>query len=165
VWWAGDIGGCPSHPCIPPVPNSALTDVTGWVHTAQRSVPVSWPVLGIAPAPVQGNWMGRGGISDYASQYWDSFNLRHTYPWSGGVQGCEGPAGSLPWRVVGLPCAGARAGSRPVRTPRPLRAAAEPLLRPCRPRAAPGGTGRSAAIVSAAPHNGSRNVKRDERAG
>jgi hypothetical protein len=86
VWWAGNIGGCPAHPCIPPVPNSALTDITRWIHTAPRSVPVSWPVLGIAPAVVQGNWMGRGGISDYASHYWDSFNLRHTYPWSGGVQ-------------------------------------------------------------------------------
>ncbi len=86
LWWAGNIGGCPAHPCIPPVPNSALTDITGWIHTAARSVPISWPVLGIAPAVVQGNWMGRGGISDYASHYWDSFNLRHTYPWSGGVQ-------------------------------------------------------------------------------
>ena len=25
-------------------------------------------------------------ISDYASHYWDTFNLRKTYPWSGGVQ-------------------------------------------------------------------------------
>jgi hypothetical protein len=86
VWWAGDIGGCPAHPCIPPVPNSAITDISGWVHTAPRSVPISWPVLGIAPAAVQGNWMGRNGVSDYASHYWDSFNLRHTYPWAGGVQ-------------------------------------------------------------------------------
>jgi hypothetical protein len=85
-WWAGNIGGCPAHPCIPPVPGSALTDISGWIRSAPRSVPVSWPVLGIAPALVHGNWMGRNGISDYASHYWDSFNLRHTYPWSGGVQ-------------------------------------------------------------------------------
>ena len=86
VWWAGDIGGCPDHPCIPPVPNSALTDISGWIHTAPRSVPISWPVLGIAPPVVQGSWMGSGGVSDYASHYWDSFNSRRTYPWSGGIQ-------------------------------------------------------------------------------
>ncbi len=86
VWWAGNIGGCPAHPCIPPVPDSALTGITDWIKTAPASVPISWPVLGIAPAVVQGNWMGQGGISDYASHYWDSFNLRRTYPWSGGIQ-------------------------------------------------------------------------------
>jgi hypothetical protein len=86
VWWAGNIGGCPAHPCIPPVPNSALTEITKWIKTAPSSIPISWPVLGIAPAVVQGNWIGSGGISDYASHYWDSFNLRRTYPWSGGIE-------------------------------------------------------------------------------
>jgi hypothetical protein len=86
VWWAGSIGGCPAHPCIPPVPNSALTEITNWIKTAPSSTPISWPVLGIAPAVVQGNWMGSGGISDYASHYWDSFNPRRTYPWSGGIE-------------------------------------------------------------------------------
>jgi hypothetical protein len=86
IWWAGNIGGCPTHPCIPPVPNSALIEITKWLKTAPSSVPISWPVLGIAPAVVQGNWMGIHGISDYASHYWDSFNLRKTYPWSGGIE-------------------------------------------------------------------------------
>ena len=86
VWWAGNIGGCPAHPCIPPVPNSALTQISNWIETARPSVPISWPVLGIAPAVVQGNWMGPRGVSDYASHYWDSFSLRRTYPWSGGIQ-------------------------------------------------------------------------------
>jgi hypothetical protein len=86
IWWAGNIGGCPSQPCTPPVPNSALTEITKWIRTAPLSIPVSWPVLGIAPAVVHGNWMGPGGISDYASHYWDSFNTRKTYPWSGGIE-------------------------------------------------------------------------------
>jgi hypothetical protein len=30
--------------------------------------------------------MGTNGISDYASQYWDSLRLRHTYTWSQGIQ-------------------------------------------------------------------------------
>lgn len=85
IWWAGNIGGCPTHPCIPPVPNSALTQISSWIETTRPSVPISWPVLGIAPANVQGNWMGPHSVSDYASHYWDSFSLRRTYPWSGGV--------------------------------------------------------------------------------
>jgi hypothetical protein len=86
VWWAGNIGGCPTQPCIPPVPNSALTQISSWVEAARPSVPISWPVLGVAPPVVQGNWMGPHSVSDYASHYWDSLSERHTYPWSGGVQ-------------------------------------------------------------------------------
>lgn len=86
LWWAGKIGGCPSEPCSPPVPNDALAQIRTWLHTVQPSVPISWPAMGGAPVSVQANWMGTNSISDYASHYWIPFKLRHTYTWSQGTQ-------------------------------------------------------------------------------
>jgi hypothetical protein len=86
LWWAGNIGGCPSEPCNPPVPNDALGQITDWLHSVQPGVPISWPTLGLAPTSVQANWMGRNSISDYASHYWISFKLRPTYAWSDSIQ-------------------------------------------------------------------------------
>jgi hypothetical protein len=50
-------------------------------------------VLGIAPAVVQGNWMGRGGISDYASHYSDysicAIRNRGKAAFGNSTTGCE----------------------------------------------------------------------------
>jgi hypothetical protein len=86
VWWAGDISGCPSQPCNPPVPNDALIQISGWMHSVYPGVPISWPALGMSPTAVQANWMGKKGISDYASHYWIPLRDRHTYTWSQGIQ-------------------------------------------------------------------------------
>ena len=86
VWWAGDIGGCPSKPCNPPVPNDALIQITSWMRAVHPAVPISWPALGLSPTVIQDNWMGKKGISDYASHYWISYKLRHAYTWSQGIQ-------------------------------------------------------------------------------
>ena len=86
LWWAGRIGGCPSEPCDPPVPNDALLRITGWLRSTKPKVPLSWPPLGQSPASVQGAWMGPNSISDYASDYWAPLNAAHTYTWSVGVQ-------------------------------------------------------------------------------
>jgi hypothetical protein len=86
LWWAGNIGGCPAQPCNPPVSNDALTRITDWIHEVRPHLPISWPALGLSPPSVQGNWMGKGSISDYASHYWISFSLRHTYTWAQGIQ-------------------------------------------------------------------------------
>jgi hypothetical protein len=85
LWWAGNIGGCPTQPCDPPVPNDALLQITSWLHEVPH-VPISWPVAGNSPISAQANWMGRGSISDYASQYWVPLNYRHTYTWGASVQ-------------------------------------------------------------------------------
>jgi hypothetical protein len=86
VWWAGNNDGCPSRPCNPPVPNDALIQISSWMKTVRPALPISWPALGLSPTVVQDNWMGRNGISDYASHYWISYRLRHTYTWSQGIQ-------------------------------------------------------------------------------
>jgi hypothetical protein len=86
VSWAGNIGGCPSQPCDPPVPNDALIKITSWVHNIQPMLPVSWPALGVDPPEVQAAWMGRNSVSDYASHYWTSLKVRATYTWSSGIQ-------------------------------------------------------------------------------
>ena len=86
LWWAGNIGGCPTQPCDPPVPNDALLQINSWLHEVQPNVPVSWPVHGGSSISEQANWMGPGSISDYASHYWVPLKLRHTYTWGAGVQ-------------------------------------------------------------------------------
>jgi hypothetical protein len=86
LWWAGRIGGCPSEPCDPPVPNDALLRITGWLRSTKPRVPISWPPLGQSPASVQSTWMGPNSMSDYASDYWVSLNTAHTYTWSVGIQ-------------------------------------------------------------------------------
>jgi Bacterial Ig domain len=86
LWWAGNIDGCPSQPCNPPVPNDALVEIANWLRGLQPRVPISWPPAGSAPIPVQANWMGPDSLSDYASHYWTSLRLRHTYTWSQGIE-------------------------------------------------------------------------------
>jgi hypothetical protein len=83
--WAGNVG-CTTEPCDPPVPNDALVQITSWLHEAVPNVPLTWPTAGGSAVSVQSNWMGPGRISDYASLYWESFALRHTYTWGAGVQ-------------------------------------------------------------------------------
>lgn len=84
--WAGSAGNCPSAPCNPPVPNNAITMISEWLRTAPATVPISWPSLGVSPPIVHANWMGKGGVSDYASHYWDTFKGRKTYPWGWGTE-------------------------------------------------------------------------------
>jgi len=86
LWWAGPAGGCPTTPCSPAVPNTAITTISDWLRSAPASVPISWPSLGVSPPVVHGNWMGKGGVSDYASHYWDTFRGRKTYPWGWGTE-------------------------------------------------------------------------------
>ncbi len=86
LWWAGSAGGCPTAPCDPPVPNTALSTIATWVRTASPTVPISWPALGIAPVSVQDSWAGKDSqVSDYMSHYWDSFQAGTTYTWGSGV--------------------------------------------------------------------------------
>jgi hypothetical protein len=86
LWWAGSAGGCPSAPCNPPVPNTALSTVAEWLRSAPSHVPISWPALGIAPPVVQDNWAGKDSkVSDFMSHYWDSFQAGRTYAWSSGI--------------------------------------------------------------------------------
>jgi len=85
-WWAGNLSGCPSQPCDPPVPNDALTTIYGWMHQVAPTVPISWPLSAESPASVFGNWMSKGSVSDYSSHYWTSYNLRPAYAWTTGVE-------------------------------------------------------------------------------
>ncbi len=86
VWWTGNEDGCPSPTCNPPVPNNALASIRGWITSAPASVPISWPPLGEAGIDTFANWLGPGSVSDYASEYWISSKVRHTYTWAQGVQ-------------------------------------------------------------------------------
>lgn len=86
LWWSGDIDGCLTAPCSPPVPNDTLTRITGWLRSARPNVPISWPAVSVSTPEIQGNWMGPGSISDYASHYWTSYNERPAFYWSSGVQ-------------------------------------------------------------------------------
>jgi hypothetical protein len=78
-WCTGNVA------CSPPVPNSAFTTFRSWI-TAGPTVPISFPSLATDPPQVDGNWMGPGSISDYASNYFTSMKTRTTYPWSEGIQ-------------------------------------------------------------------------------
>lgn len=86
LWWAGPAGGCPSSPCNPPVPNTALLTIAGWLRTANPHVLISWPALGLASPATHGVWAGKDSkVSDFMSHYWDSLQAGHTYRWSNGV--------------------------------------------------------------------------------
>ncbi len=79
-WCTGNVA------CTPPVPNSAFTTFRSWITAAGPTVPISFPSLSTDPAQVDGNWMGPGSVSDYASNYFTSLKARSTYPWSEGIQ-------------------------------------------------------------------------------
>jgi hypothetical protein len=85
LWWAGNFSGCPTEPCSPTIPNDAISRISQWLHTSRPRIPVAWPPLGTSPTSVQANWIGKGSLSDYASHYWYSTALRHTYSWSMGI--------------------------------------------------------------------------------
>ncbi len=86
LWWAGGAGGCPANPCNPPVPNTALSSVAGWLRTATPHVPISWPALGSAPLIIHDQWAGKDSqVSDFMSHYWDTTQPGATYTWASGV--------------------------------------------------------------------------------
>ncbi len=86
LWWAGGAGGCPSSPCNPPVPNTALLTIAEWLRSATPHVHIAWPALGLSPPIVQDLWSGKDSqVSDFMSHYWDSLQGGHTYRWSNGV--------------------------------------------------------------------------------
>jgi hypothetical protein len=86
LWWAGSYSGCPTSPCNPPIPNTALSKVAGWIRSASPTVPISWPALGVAPASVHDAWAGKDSkVSDFMSHYWDSLQAGTTYTWGSGV--------------------------------------------------------------------------------
>ena len=86
LWWAGGASGCPSSPCNPPVPNTALLTIAQWLRSATPHVPIAWPALGLSPPLVQDAWSGKDSqVSDFMSHYWDSLQGGHTYRWSNGV--------------------------------------------------------------------------------
>jgi hypothetical protein len=86
LWWAGGAGGCPSSPCNPPVPNTALATIAGWLRSARPHVLIAWPALGLSPPAVQDVWSGKDSkLSDFMSHYWDSLQDGHTYRWANGV--------------------------------------------------------------------------------
>lgn len=85
LWWAGSFG-CPTSPCNPPVPNTALASIAQWLRSATPHVPISWPALGIAPPIVHDNWAGKDSqVSDFMSHYWDSLQAGRTYSWGSGI--------------------------------------------------------------------------------
>ena len=87
LWWAGNAGGCPTAPCNPPVPNTALSSFAAWCRSANPHVPISWPALGIAPTNVHDNWAGKDSqVSDFMSHYWDTLQSEVTYKWASGVR-------------------------------------------------------------------------------
>lgn len=86
LWWAGSAGGCPTAPCNPPVPNTALLTIATWMRSASPTVPISWPALGVDPPIVHDNWAGKDSqVSDYFSHYWDSNQPGATYAWTMGI--------------------------------------------------------------------------------
>ena len=86
LWFSGPTS-CPGNTtCNPPLPNAVLSNVASWLRTAPATVPISWPPAGTAATYIQGNWMKAGGISDYASHYWDSNQQRRTYVFGMGAR-------------------------------------------------------------------------------
>ncbi len=85
-WFSGSTNCAGNVTCNPPLPNTMLSNVSSWLHSAAASVPLSWPTAGVAAPYVQGNWMKAGGVSDYASHYWDSNQQRLTYVFGMGAR-------------------------------------------------------------------------------
>jgi hypothetical protein len=97
LWFSG--AGCAGNTiCSPSVPNDALQTVKNWISAVPGAPPVTFPALGVHPATVQANWMGAGGISDYASHYFSTLKTRTTYPWSEGIQEMIASIGAL-WQA------------------------------------------------------------------
>ena len=84
--WFARQNTCNGQPCSPPVLNDALATINNWVRSVTFSLPVSWPPAGVALTSAQANWMGKGGLSDYASHYWDTNQQRKTYIFGEGIR-------------------------------------------------------------------------------
>lgn len=84
--WFARSNTCSGTPCAPPVLNTAIATITGWAKSASPTVALSYPPGGIEPASAQRDWTGVGSISDYASHYWDTFQLRPTYVFGKGIR-------------------------------------------------------------------------------
>ena len=86
LWFSGRVP-CPGNVmCNPVLPNNILTNVAGWLRSASPAVSISWPPAGAAATYAQRNWMKPGGVSDYASHYWDSIQQRKTYSFGMGAR-------------------------------------------------------------------------------
>jgi len=86
LWFSGSVSCQGGILCNPPLPNSVLSAVAGWLRAAPSAVAISWPPSGVSLPFVHKNWMGNGSISDYASHYWDSNQQRRTYKFGVGVR-------------------------------------------------------------------------------
>jgi hypothetical protein len=67
------------------MPKTWFRTLRGWIRSAEPTLPISWPNLGIAPVQQWANWDGPHGVADYTSHYYDSHAVRHTYFWSAGI--------------------------------------------------------------------------------
>ncbi len=86
LWFSGRVPCQGNVMCNPALPNTLLANVSAWLRSAAPAVPISWPPAGAAPVYGQRNWLKPGGVSDYASHYWDSNQQRRTYPFGMGVR-------------------------------------------------------------------------------
>lgn len=86
LWFSGRVSCQGNVMCNPALPNTLLSNVSGWLRGAAATVPISWPPAGAAPVYGQRNWLKPGGVSDYASHYWDSNQQRRTYSFGMGVR-------------------------------------------------------------------------------
>jgi hypothetical protein len=84
--WFARANTCSGAPCVPLMPDSSLATITSWAKSASPTVPVSFPAGGTVNPPDQRNWIGQGSLSDYASQYWDTGQLRPTYVFGKGIR-------------------------------------------------------------------------------
>lgn len=86
LWFSGAVN-CPGNlVCNPRLPNQVLSNVASWLRSASSTVAISWPPAGAALPYVHRNWMKSGGVSDYASHYWDSNQQRRTYVFGMGAR-------------------------------------------------------------------------------
>jgi hypothetical protein len=67
------------------MPNTWIATLRAWIRAASPTLPISWPNLGIASVADWANWDGVGGVADYVTQYFDTFQDDRTYNWSSGV--------------------------------------------------------------------------------
>jgi hypothetical protein len=84
--WFARANTCSGVPCNPPVLDNTLSTITSWIRTASPTAAISFPAGGIVLPPAQRNWIGQGSLSDYASHYWDTGQLRPTYIFGKGIK-------------------------------------------------------------------------------
>jgi hypothetical protein len=84
--WFARATTCSGAPCVPMMLDNSLSTLTSWAKGATPTVPISYPPGGIVLPESQRNWLGTGSLSDYASHYWDTGQLRPTYVFGKGVR-------------------------------------------------------------------------------